>query len=74
MTNNIFISVIYLQACTGIDDVGEAIYHLDETNWDLLVRCNNHKFLIIYSIVFSELLVVLCHPIHSHLIQTHPQM
>nr|CAH7758970.1 unnamed protein product [Callosobruchus chinensis] len=24
------------QACTGIDDVTEAIYHLDETNWDLL--------------------------------------
>lgn len=26
-----------LQACTGIEDVAEAIYHLDETNWDLLV-------------------------------------
>ncbi|KAJ8943048.1 hypothetical protein NQ318_022592 [Aromia moschata] len=24
------------QACTGIEDVAEAIYHLDETNWDLL--------------------------------------
>ncbi|XP_019876721.1 FAS-associated factor 1 [Aethina tumida] len=24
------------QACTGIEDVGEAIYHLEETNWDLL--------------------------------------
>lgn len=25
------------QACTGIDDVGEAILILDEVNWDLLV-------------------------------------
>ncbi|CAG9857934.1 unnamed protein product [Phyllotreta striolata] len=24
------------QACTGIEDVAEAIYHLDEANWDLL--------------------------------------
>lgn len=24
------------QACTGIEDVAEAIFHLDETNWDLL--------------------------------------
>lgn len=33
-----FVSVLLLfQACTGIEDVAEAIYHLDETNWDLLV-------------------------------------
>jgi hypothetical protein len=25
------------QACTGIEDVGEAIFHLEESNWDLLV-------------------------------------
>ncbi|KAL1513565.1 hypothetical protein ABEB36_002962 [Hypothenemus hampei] len=24
------------QACTGVEDVGEAILHLEETNWDLL--------------------------------------
>ncbi|XP_050305515.1 FAS-associated factor 1 [Anthonomus grandis grandis] len=24
------------QACTGLEDVAEAIYHLEETNWDLL--------------------------------------
>ncbi|XP_066262554.1 FAS-associated factor 1 [Euwallacea similis] len=24
------------QACTGVEDVAEAIYHLEETNWDLL--------------------------------------
>lgn len=28
------------QACTGIDDVAEAIYHLDETDWDLLRAVN----------------------------------
>lgn len=26
-----------MKACTGIEDVAEAIFHLDETNWDLLV-------------------------------------
>ncbi|KAJ9584098.1 hypothetical protein L9F63_021570 [Diploptera punctata] len=28
------------QACTGIEDVGEAIYHLEESNWDLLGAIN----------------------------------
>ncbi|PNF19491.1 FAS-associated factor 1 [Cryptotermes secundus] len=28
------------QACTGIEDVGEAIFHLEETNWDLLAAIN----------------------------------
>ncbi|KAJ8876265.1 hypothetical protein PR048_024175 [Dryococelus australis] len=28
------------QACTGIEDVAEAIYHLEETNWDLLRAVN----------------------------------
>lgn len=28
------------QACTGIEDVGEAILHLEETNWDLLSAIN----------------------------------
>ncbi|XP_015178994.1 PREDICTED: FAS-associated factor 1 isoform X1 [Polistes dominula] len=28
------------QACTGIDDVGEAILYLEETNWDLLAAVN----------------------------------
>ncbi|KAF5300903.1 hypothetical protein FQR65_LT09066 [Abscondita terminalis] len=28
------------QACTGIDDVAEAIYYLDETDWDLLRAVN----------------------------------
>lgn len=28
------------QACTGIDDVAEAILHLEETNWDLLGAIN----------------------------------
>ncbi|GLH13726.1 hypothetical protein R5R35_009544 [Gryllus longicercus] len=28
------------QACTGIEDVGEAILHLEETNWDLLRAIN----------------------------------
>ncbi|KDR09433.1 FAS-associated factor 1 [Zootermopsis nevadensis] len=28
------------QACTGIEDVGEAIYHLEESNWDLLAAVN----------------------------------
>nr|CAD7268698.1 unnamed protein product [Timema shepardi] len=27
-------------ACTGIEDVAEAIFHLDECDWDLLVRPN----------------------------------
>lgn len=31
-----------LQACTGIEDVGEAIYHLEETNWDLLVSITSN--------------------------------
>lgn len=26
-----------LQACTGIEDIGEAFLYLEETNWDLLV-------------------------------------
>nr|CAD7580332.1 unnamed protein product [Timema californicum] len=29
-----------LEACTGIEDVAEAIFHLDECDWDLLVRPN----------------------------------
>ncbi|XP_011168578.1 FAS-associated factor 1 isoform X2 [Solenopsis invicta] len=29
------------QACTGIDDFGEAILYLEETNWDLLAAINN---------------------------------
>ncbi|KAF5282552.1 hypothetical protein FQA39_LY04959 [Lamprigera yunnana] len=28
------------QACTGIDDVAEAIYYLEETDWDLLQAVN----------------------------------
>ncbi|XP_046388442.1 FAS-associated factor 1 [Ischnura elegans] len=28
------------QACTGIEDVAEALYHLEETNWDLLRAIN----------------------------------
>ncbi|CAG7826609.1 unnamed protein product [Allacma fusca] len=28
------------QACTGIDDVGEALSHLEEANWDLLHAIN----------------------------------
>lgn len=28
------------QACTGIEDVGESIMHLEETNWDLLSAIN----------------------------------
>ncbi|XP_072762716.1 FAS-associated factor 1 isoform X1 [Anoplolepis gracilipes] len=28
------------QACTGIDDFGEAILYLEETNWDLLAAIN----------------------------------
>ncbi|CAH1169526.1 unnamed protein product [Phaedon cochleariae] len=28
------------QACTGIEDLAEAIFHLDETNWDLLQAVN----------------------------------
>ncbi|CAG2066664.1 unnamed protein product [Timema podura] len=28
------------QACTGIEDVAEAIFHLDECNWDLLSAVN----------------------------------
>lgn len=28
------------QACTGIEDVGEAIFHLEESNWDLLAAIN----------------------------------
>ncbi|XP_033310087.1 FAS-associated factor 1 isoform X1 [Bombus bifarius] len=28
------------QACTGIDDVGDAIKYLEESNWDLLVAVN----------------------------------
>jgi len=28
------------QACTGIDDVGEALIHLEETNWNLLAAVN----------------------------------
>lgn len=36
--------ISYLQACTGIDDFGEAILYLEETNWDLLVDINYNKF------------------------------
>ena len=34
-----YLSVGYcvLQACTGIEDVGEAFMHLEETNWNLMV-------------------------------------
>ncbi|XP_034236996.1 FAS-associated factor 1 [Thrips palmi] len=28
------------QACTGLDDVGEAIFHLEEAQWDLLAAVN----------------------------------
>lgn len=34
------LNVNYFQACTGIDDFGEAILYLEETNWDLLVNIN----------------------------------
>lgn len=33
-----FIEISFIfQACTGIEDVAQAIYHLEETNWDLVV-------------------------------------
>ena len=35
-SRNIFF-VFLFQACTGIEDVGEAIFILEENNWDLVV-------------------------------------
>ncbi|XP_012260990.2 FAS-associated factor 1 [Athalia rosae] len=40
MAENREVILADFQACTGIDDVGEAILHLDETNWDLLAAIN----------------------------------
>uniref|UniRef100_A0AAR5PU01 UBX domain-containing protein n=1 Tax=Dendroctonus ponderosae TaxID=77166 RepID=A0AAR5PU01_DENPD len=36
MSENREVILADFQACTGVDDVAEAIYHLEETNWDLL--------------------------------------
>lgn len=32
----------FVQSITGIDDVAEAIFYLEESNWDLLVRIDTH--------------------------------
>lgn len=38
--------VLALQGISGIDDVAEAIFHLEESNWDLIVSnsCYNPLF------------------------------
>lgn len=40
MAENREVILADFQACTGIDDVGEAILYLEETNWDLLAAVN----------------------------------
>ncbi|XP_043279673.1 FAS-associated factor 1 [Venturia canescens] len=40
MAGNREVILADFQACTGIDDVGEAILHLENTNWDLLAAVN----------------------------------
>lgn len=35
----------FVQSITGIDDVAEAIFYLEESNWDLLVRIDTHILL-----------------------------
>ncbi|OXU24214.1 hypothetical protein TSAR_001469 [Trichomalopsis sarcophagae] len=41
MAGNRDVILADFQACTDIDDVGEAILHLEGTNWDLLAAINN---------------------------------
>ncbi|XP_014295657.1 FAS-associated factor 1 [Microplitis demolitor] len=40
MSENREITLADFQACSGIDDVGEAIMHLERNNWDLLTALN----------------------------------
>ncbi|XP_012278050.1 FAS-associated factor 1 [Orussus abietinus] len=41
MAGNREVILADFQACTGIDDVGEAILHLEGTNWDLLAAIHS---------------------------------
>ncbi|XP_015118560.1 FAS-associated factor 1 [Diachasma alloeum] len=41
MSENREVTLADFQACSGIDDVGEAIMHLENTNWDLVAALNN---------------------------------
>lgn len=50
-------NVNYFQACTGIDDFGEAILYLEETNWDLLVDKYNYNGIVIIAIMFCTLML-----------------
>ncbi|XP_066592439.1 FAS-associated factor 1 [Prorops nasuta] len=40
MAENREVILADFQACTGIDDVGEALLYLEDTNWDLLAAVN----------------------------------
>ncbi|KAK0075269.1 hypothetical protein PV325_009280 [Microctonus aethiopoides] len=40
MSDNREVTLADFQACAGIDDVGEAIMHLERSNWDLLAALN----------------------------------
>ncbi|XP_044589997.1 FAS-associated factor 1 [Cotesia glomerata] len=40
MSENREVILADFQACSGIDDVGEAIMHLESNNWDLLMALN----------------------------------
>ncbi|XP_011298311.1 FAS-associated factor 1 [Fopius arisanus] len=41
MSENREVTLADFQACSGIEDVGEAIMHLENTNWDLVAALNN---------------------------------
>lgn len=40
MAENREVILADFQACTGLDDVGEAIFHLEEAQWDLVAAVN----------------------------------
>ncbi|KAK3927093.1 FAS-associated factor 1 [Frankliniella fusca] len=40
MAENREVILANFQACTGLDDVGEAIFHLEEAQWDLVTAVN----------------------------------
>ena len=42
------------QACTGIDDLGIAIMHLEEANWVLVVRIRKSYFGQVYFTMTSS--------------------
>lgn len=72
MTNRIvffkiLIRSVHFQACTGIENVEEAILYLNETNWDLLVRAQIHSILICIKISYirggSKVLYRAAHPL-----------